>query len=74
MMSHSFVAWMFASLVISAIGFGLLSYGRKMARPPQLAVGVALLVYPYFVPTLVPMLIVAAALLAGLYVSIRFGW
>jgi hypothetical protein len=64
---------LFASLVVSSIGLGLTSYGKKLARPPQLVVGLVLLVYPYFVPKVVPMLLVAGALLLALWVAVRRG-
>jgi hypothetical protein len=67
-------AWLFASLVVSAIGFVLFSYGRKMARIPQLVVGLAMLIYPYFVPSVIPMVIVAAGLSLGLWIAVRLGW
>jgi hypothetical protein len=71
---HGFsTAWLFISLIISAIGFVLFNYGRKLARAPQLVAGVALMVYPYFVPSLVPMVIVAAVLLAALWLAIYLG-
>ena len=73
-MGQSIGAWLYVSLVISSIGFVLLAYGRKQARLPQLVVGLALLVYPYFVTALTPMLIVAAVLLGGLGVAVRLGW
>ena len=66
-------ASLWASLVISSIGFVLSSYGKKMARPPQLVVGLVLLIYPYFVPALAPMLLVAGVLLLGLWVAVRRG-
>jgi hypothetical protein len=72
-MGMSFGPSLWASLVISSIGLVLSSYGKKMARPPQLVVGLVLLIYPYFVPALVPMLIVAGVLLLGLWVAIRRG-
>jgi hypothetical protein len=65
---------MFASLVISSIGLALVGYGKKMARLPQLVVGLVLLVYPYFVPTLAPTLIVGGVLLGGLVIVLRLGW
>jgi hypothetical protein len=68
------MGWLFASLIISAIGFVLLHYGRKMARVPQAAVGLALLIYPYFVPGVLIMVIVAAVLLGGLALAVRLGW
>jgi hypothetical protein len=64
---------LFASLVISGIGFVLATYGKKMARPPQLVVGLVLLIYPYFVPKLAPMIGVAIALLAGMWIALRRG-
>jgi hypothetical protein len=62
-----------ASFFVSSIGFVLVTYGRKQARPPQLVVGLVLLIYPYFVPALVPMVSVAAVLLAGLWVALQRG-
>jgi hypothetical protein len=66
--------WIIASLVVSSIGFVLFVYGKKMVRIPQLVVGLAMLVYPYFVPNVVAMLIVAAVLSLGLWLAVRFGW
>jgi hypothetical protein len=66
--------WIIASLIVSSIGFVLLSYGKKMQRIPQLVVGLAMLIYPYFVPNVVAMLIVAGVLSAGLWVATRLGW
>jgi hypothetical protein len=64
---------LFASLIISSIGFVLMSYGRKLARPPQLVAGLALLIYPYFVPSVIPMVAVAAAVVAGMWVAVYLG-
>jgi hypothetical protein len=66
-------ASLIASFIVSSIGFVLLAYGRKLARPPQLVVGLVLLVYPYFVPAVVPMVVIAAVLLAGLWVALQRG-
>jgi hypothetical protein len=62
-----------ASFLISGVGLVLTSYGRKMARLPQLVVGLVMLVYPYFVPRVVPMLIVAGALLVAMWIAVRRG-
>ena len=62
-----------ASLLISSVGLGLTSYGKKMARLPQLVAGLVLLVYPYFVPAVVPMVIVAVVLLAAMWLAIQRG-
>ena len=40
---------MAANLLVSGIGFILFSYGRKMRRMPHTAIGVIMLVYPYFI-------------------------
>ena len=64
---------LFASLAISSMGLARVGYGRKQARLPQLVVGLILLIYPYFVPALVPMTIVAAALLGAMWLAIRLG-
>jgi len=66
--------WLFASLIVSAIGFVLLHYGRKMARIPHVLAGVALLIYPYFVPGVVLTLVIAAAVLGVLALAVRLGW
>jgi hypothetical protein len=66
--------WLFASLIVSAVGFILLHYGRKMARVPQLVVGLVMLIYPYFVPGALANALVALGLLAVLWVVVRLGW
>lgn len=65
---------LFASLIVSAVGFVLLHYGRKMARLPPLVVGLAMLIYPYFVPNVLATVLVAVGLLAGLWLAVRLGW
>jgi hypothetical protein len=66
--------WIVASLIVSSVGFILLNYGRKFARLPQIVVGVAMLIYPYFVPGVLANVLVAAGLLAVLWVVVRLGW
>jgi hypothetical protein len=66
--------WIVASLIVSSVGFILLNYGRKFARIPQIVVGLAMLIYPYFVPGVLPNVLVAVGLLALLWVAVRFGW
>jgi hypothetical protein len=62
------------SFVISSIGFVLLTYGRKMSRPPQMLTGIILLIFPYFVPGVAWMLGIAGALLLLLWVSLQRGY
>ncbi len=71
---HLTPGWLFASLIVSAIGFVLLNYGRKMARLPQVVAGVLMLVYPYFVPGVLANVLVAVGLLALLWLAVRLGW
>jgi hypothetical protein len=37
-----------AGLFVSSVGIVLLSYGKKMSRPPQMVGGLLLVVFPYF--------------------------
>lgn len=43
--------WLLLSLVPSGIGFVLFTYGKKQSRWPQLAAGIAFMIYPYFTDT-----------------------
>jgi hypothetical protein len=63
-----------ASLLVSSIGLVLLRYGKKMARVPQIAVGIVLLVFPYFVGSAIWILAVGACLLALLWLAVNNGW
>ena len=66
--------WLFLSLVPSAIGFVVFTYGRKEQRWPQFWAGLLLMVYPYFTPTATSMVVVGAVIGAGLWWAIRLGW
>lgn len=67
-------ASMIAGLFVSSIGFVLLSYGKKMSRPPQMLTGLLLLVYPYFVSSVALTLIIAAVLLGLLWLAVQQGY
>jgi hypothetical protein len=62
-----------ASLIISAIGFIVFGYGRRLQRLPQVIVGLVLMGFPYLVPNVLVMSVIAAALLGGLWLATRFG-
>ena len=66
-------AWLFASMFLGAVGTGFLVFGIRQKRWPQLVVGVALSVYPFFVSSILVMLGIAAALLVGLWLALRSG-
>ena len=62
-----------ASVIVSAIGFVVFAYGKRLQRVPQIVVGVVLMGFPYLVPSALLMAIIAAALLAGLWLTVRLG-
>lgn len=66
--------WLFLSLIPGGIGFVLFVYGKKQQRWPQLVAGIAFMVYPYFTPTLVSLILVGLALGTGLWIAVRSGW
>jgi hypothetical protein len=65
---------LFLSLITGGIGFVLFVYGKKQDRWPQLAAGLALMAYPYFVSSLTGTVSIAVAILAALWLAIRQGW
>ena len=58
--------WLLLSLVPSGVGLVLFVWGRKHRRWPQLAGGVALMIYPYFAPSMTTL--VGIGLLLGVAV------
>jgi hypothetical protein len=62
------------SFVISSAGFVLFTYGRRMGRGPHILTGLALLVYPYFVPSVTIMMVIAAAIAGALWFAVKLGW
>ncbi|HEX3901731.1 MAG TPA: hypothetical protein VH853_02710 [Polyangia bacterium] len=71
---HFDAGWIIASLIVSSVGFILLNYGRKFARVPQILVGLAMLIYPYFVSGVLANALIAVGLLAALWLAVRLGW
>ena len=63
-----------ASFIIGSIGLVAFMYGKRQGRFPQMVVGLVMMLYPYFVPNVAIMALVAVVLLAGLWLSVRFGW
>jgi hypothetical protein len=62
-----------ASLLIGLVGSGCFMYGRRQGRVPPMAVGAALVIYPYFVPNVGVMVAIAVALLVVLWATVRMG-
>jgi hypothetical protein len=65
---------LFLALITGGIGFVLFVYGKKQQRWPQLAAGLALMIYPYFVSTVSMSLLVGGAIIAALWLAVRQGW
>ena len=65
---------LFLSMIPSGVGFVLFVYGKKEGRWPQLVVGLLLMVYPYFTPSLASMIGVGVLLGASLYTALQLGW
>jgi hypothetical protein len=59
---------------ISLVGMALLLYGRKEARGPHIVVGLVLIVYPYFIGSLVIEAVIGVVLLVGLWLVSRLGY
>jgi hypothetical protein len=62
-----------ASLIVSAIGFVVFGYGKRMQRVPQIVTGLVLMAFPYFVPNVAWMAGIAGGLLALMWLALRFG-
>jgi hypothetical protein len=67
-------SYLIANFAVSGVGFVLFSYGRKMSRVPQVVVGLVLMVFPYFVPSVLAMIGIAALLCGLLYMAMRAGY
>ena len=64
---------LFVSLIPGAIGFVLVVYGRKQHRWPQLVAGLLFLAYPYFMTTLLSMVVTGVAIGFALWYALRLG-
>jgi hypothetical protein len=63
-----------ASMLASSSGFVLLVYGRRMGRPPHILAGVVLLIFPYFVPSVLAVLAIAFVLCLLLWIAVQRGF
>jgi hypothetical protein len=73
-LEHYDTAWLFLSLVPSAVGLVLFMYGRKRGRTPHTVAGVLYMVYPIVTPTVTSLLVGGALIGAGLWYAIRADW
>jgi predicted membrane metal-binding protein len=65
-------AWLLWSGLFSVVGSAVLLYGWRQRRGAPTLVGLALVVYPYFVSSTLGVVAIGAALLAGLVIANRF--
>ncbi len=56
-----------SGLAISMVGLAIFVYGKKTEKPKSLAIGLVMMVFPMFVPSLLWLWLLAGACLAGLY-------
>jgi len=61
------------SFAIGGAGFVCVAYGKRQGRLPQMIAGLALIVFPYFVPNLLGMVAIAIAIFGLLALAIRMG-
>lgn len=61
------VPFLFWGMVFSAVGLGFFMYGKKQVAPVPMVCGVVLMIYPYFMPNTVVMVILGALLTAVPY-------
>ncbi len=67
-------AALFASLIVSGVGYVAFSYGRKQRRAPPLALGIVLMIFPYFVDGALAIYGIGAALSVLLWVLVKQGY
>jgi len=58
-------AWIAFSVLFGAFGFGYFVYGRKQEAPVPLVCGLGLMIFPYFVSSIVLLVLIGAALVAA---------
>jgi hypothetical protein len=66
-MSFSDPGLLFSGLAISIVGLALFVHGKKMEKLRNLGLGLALMVFPVFVHSLLWMWVIAGACLAGVF-------
>ena len=65
-------AWLIWSGLFSVIGMAVFVYGKRQRLGAPLLIGLALMIYPYFVSGTLAVVGIGVLLLAGLYVGNRF--
>ena len=71
MMDMSNPGLMVSAGLISMIGLGVFMYGKRMEDIKSLGIGLGMMIFPMFVPSVLIMWVIAAACGAGLYLGPR---
>ncbi len=58
---------LFAMIVFGAVGLAAFVYGKKSMLPKPMILGIALMVYPYFVSSLLLIWVIGSLLTAALF-------
>jgi hypothetical protein len=61
------------SFVVGLVGFAVFVYGKKQSRLPHMIVGMAAMLYPYFVSSAALSIGIAVVLFALLWGAVRLG-
>jgi hypothetical protein len=61
------------AMLIGTVGFGFFLYGKKQRRLPQLAGGLVMMAYPYFVSNLILMGGIAVVLTGAMWLAVWMG-
>jgi hypothetical protein len=64
-------AWLIWSSLFALIGLAVFVYGRRQRRGAPTLIGVALMIYPYFVSSSVALIVIGVLLLGALVVGNR---
>lgn len=65
---------LFASMMVGLIGTALFIYGKTQVRAPQMIAGLAMMIYPWFVPDPLWMSLICVALLAIVWGAGKVGF
>jgi len=60
-------SWLLWGLLFSSIGLGFFVYGKKQRRIVPLVCGLALMIFPYFVSSIILLVVIGIALVAVPY-------
>ena len=63
--------YLLLALFVGSIGFVMFMYGKKQERPLQVVGGLVLLVFPYFVHSLLWISVITALVLVGVWAGVR---